>query len=72
MYDKDGNDVGDYSPELSVCYNGQIIQRYNLFNINSSIVSGGTIRLARADIAMIVLRIKNIDPTVVLQVLCVH
>ena len=67
VYDKDGNDVGDYSPELSVCYNGQIIQRYNLFNINSSIVSGGTIRLARADIAMIVLRIKNIDPTVVLQ-----
>ena len=67
VYDKDGNDVGDYLPELSVCYNGKIIQRYNLFNINSSIDSGGTIRLARSDIAMIVLRIKNIDPTVVLQ-----
>lgn len=67
VYDKDGNDVGDYSPELSVCYNGQIIQRNNLFNIVSSIASGGTIRLAGSDVAMIVLRIKNIDPTVVLQ-----
>lgn len=70
VYDKDGNDVGDYTPELSVCYNGNIIQSYNLYSFYSSIYSGGTYRalgLAGADIAMIVLRIKNIDPTVVLQ-----
>ena len=67
VYDKDGNDVGEYLPELSVCYNGQIIQKYMLFNNYSSIDSGGSIKLARSDIAMIVLRIKNIDPTVVLQ-----
>lgn len=67
VYDKDGNDIGEYSPDLSVCYNGQIIQRYNVFNIGMSIDNGGSIKLAGSDIAMIVLRIKNIDPTVVLQ-----
>lgn len=70
VYDKDGNDVGDYSPEISLCYNGQIITSYNLYGFYSSIYSGGSHRamgLAGSDIAMIVLRIKNIDPTVVLQ-----
>ena len=70
VYDKDGNDVGDYSPELSVCYNGKIIQSNKIYGFYSSIYSGGSYRamgLAGSDIAMIVLRIKNIDPTVVLQ-----
>lgn len=67
VYDKDGNDIGDYMPELSLCYNGKIIKRDYLYNFYSSIDSGGEIRLACSDIAMIVLRIKNIDPTVVLQ-----
>ena len=70
VYDKDGNDVGDYTPELSLCYNGKKIQSYNLYNFYSSVYSGGSYRamgLAGSDIAMIVLRIKNIDPTVVLQ-----